>query len=454
MTNGNGTQPARRRPCKYQGEHGCKFEYDFVQVPGTKRWRVDGTDYMEHLRSVHAEHYIDDPDGNPNGGATTAVAARSGSGKTIVASPAHNGNGRAIAIRLESLPVVWESFGLAPGGLPRNVSHMFPPALVLEAFRVEWRMKLIVVAVSLGFAWLATYGLKMMPYQAGLVAPLIYCLVAFAFLAIIGPRWTTKTVIVLLRERGRAVYDVQKWLRRDEGKWPDSWRRDVDRDSDWYRGQRLLMIDAQAWQPEDAKEFARLRDKKVEKTVVTTRQRRVIRARRLWRVPVWFVFDRREEVTSNVQLVPDELTDKEKQRVNELLSKIKPYIPDRIAPYIRRPEGLTSAIPFADHTMADMGSAWAVGHDIRVLAGSHTLRKARLKQTWIMIGIGACMAGIAFFSWTTMKAVNAREQLRLQIQAQQAAQAQIQIELQRQLSEAGIIDVPKPVVPADLIPNK
>ena len=418
-----------------------------------------GMDYTQHLDAIHPEHKKQKANGK--GGSAVAVASpaaigSNGHGTTLVATApmvdvAHP--------RLTSEPMIWQTFGPAPTGLPANVAHIFPPRLILMALRREWRMKAIVAVASLGFGWLATYGLDMMSASVAMIAPLIYFLAAFFLLAVVGPRWTTRTVFVVLKERARTNYDMQKWWRRDEALWPDTWRRDFDRDSDWLKGQRVLMIDAQEWTPDDATELKNILTKKKEETVVTKRDRLRVEWRRIKQVPVWFVIGRREVITSKTRMVPmgslnDEARAADRKRVHELLSKIYPYMPDKLAAPIQRPEGLDKKIPFFDHSMADIGEIWTIGHDIRILAGSHTLRKSKIKQMWIMIGIGACMAGIVVFSFLTIQGINGREKLRLQAQAQAAAQNQIKAELQKQLQEAGIITPPGPIIPADLIPNK
>ena len=464
MVNGNGATPTpddrhpQKRPCKHQGENGCDYQYDFVPIPGTKRWRVAGTDYMDHLKAIHPDHEKS-KEGNGSGSAAVATrTATNGNG---------NGNGHGATLiatvplvdlthpDLVSRPRITEVFAPAPMGLPANVAHIFPPRLILTALRIEWRMKAIVVVASLGFGWLATFGLKLMSAEVAMVAPLVYFLAAFFLLAVMGPKWTTRPVFVVLKEGEHTKYDWQKWWRRDEGRWPDSWRRDVDKDSDWLRGQRFLMIDAQEWTIENAEELYKLLHQVKEESTVTKRNRIKLEWRRIKGIPVWLVFGQQEIVSTKIKRVPvRKLSDDQQKRADELLSHIYPYIPDKIAAPLIRPEGLDAKIPFADHSMADIGELWTQGHDIRILAGSHTLHKSKVKQMWIMIGIAACLAGIGVFSFLTIQGINGREALRLQVQAQQAAEGQIRAELQRQLQQAGIIGQPQPIVPADLLPNK
>ena len=458
-TNGTGPTPddrrPQKRPCKHQGENGCDYQYDYVPILGTKRWRVAGTDYMDHLKAIHPDHEM----GKKANGGNVAVAEKA------LATTNGNGHGTTLIATvplvdlthpdLVSRPRITEIFGPAPMGLPANVAHIFPPKLILTALRIEWRMKAIVVVASLGFGWLATFGLKMMSAEVAMVAPLAYFLVAFFLLAVMGPKWTTRPVFVVIKEGEQTKYDWQKWWRRDEGRWPDSWRREVDKESDWLRGQRFLMIDAQEWTPEHTAELYKLLHQVKEESTVTKRDRIKLEWRRIKGIPIWPVFGQQEIVSTKVKRVPvRKLNEVQQKRANELLSKIYPYIPDKLAAPLTRPEGTDSKIPYPDHSMADIGEIWTLGHDIRILAGSHTLHKSQMKQLWIMIGIAVCLGGIAVFSFMTIKGINGREELRLQVLAQQAAEGQIRAELQRQLQQAGIIGQPQPQVPADLLPNK
>lgn len=140
---------------------------------------------------------------------------------------------------------LWISPSAAPGPLPESTTDLWPQVFLTRAIRKDWRLMVGAAVTCLGFAGIWAFAVPYMPATLATIFPLLYFMFTLAALLWIATRWTVRPAVVVMKDAtGRDLYDRQEWWAQDERQWPDSWRKTFPKDSLYYKGRRVLVIDA------------------------------------------------------------------------------------------------------------------------------------------------------------------------------------------------------------------
>ena len=144
----------------------------------------------------------------------------------------------------DSMAAVWTGDdAAAPGLLPRDTNLYGLPLLFILA-PVKDRGTQFAITIAVAFMTVMWYYvLPRLSVYTMLTAIIAMGFAAYLFVGLAIIRRATREVHVFRRiAGGMPVHDIQRWWRRDEAKWPQSWRHTM-------RSRSVLWVDALEYDP-------------------------------------------------------------------------------------------------------------------------------------------------------------------------------------------------------------